>query len=102
MMAFEIKGLNKVTNDMKEFQKALSELDGEIGTVKFDPEDPGSIEVAIQDMEHIIEEKLGRYSSNPFAGPMMDQIKETMRDQIIQKAQEVRDNQEEEEDDERQ
>jgi hypothetical protein len=47
-------------------------LDGELGSVNFDPNDPESIEAAIASVEAMI----GAYPSNPFVGPISDKMKE--------------------------
>ncbi|WP_313451040.1 hypothetical protein [Stutzerimonas kunmingensis] len=83
-------GLDKLQRDLKEAQHALSELDGELGTISFDPHDPGSIEAAIQSVCRMVDERAGRYASNPVVGPMIEQMKESYRESILQKAAEAR------------
>jgi hypothetical protein len=58
--------------------------------VKFDPEDPGSIEAAISSMEKIIDDRIGEYTSNSIIGPMAEEMKEKYREAIIAKAAEER------------
>lgn len=43
----KITGLDKLQKELKEAERALSELDGELGVINFDPHDPASIEAAI-------------------------------------------------------
>ncbi len=81
-----IKGFEKLTNDLEVAQKALSEIDGELGTVSFDPNDPASIEAAIQDVENIIDQRLGAYSNNPIIAPLIDEFKERYRGGILEEA----------------
>ena len=38
----KITGLNNLQKNLKEAENALSELDGELGVVNFDPSDPAS------------------------------------------------------------
>jgi hypothetical protein len=83
---FKIEGLDKLTRNLEEAQKAIAEIDGQIGSVSFDPHDPGSIEAAIQKMENLIDERLGPYASNPIIGPMIEDMKEQYREGILDKA----------------
>lgn len=86
----KINGLDSLQRQLKEASRALEALDGELGTVRFDPHDPSSIEAAIQQISHIIDEKVGGYSSNPIIGPLAQEMKENYRENIIQKAAEAR------------
>ncbi|AEG48443.1 hypothetical protein Sphch_0748 [Sphingobium chlorophenolicum L-1] len=83
---FKITGLDKITRELGEAQKAFAEIDGELGTVNFDPNDPASIEAAIQGVEEMIDAKLGNYASNSIVAPMVDEMKEKYREAIIEKA----------------
>jgi len=83
---FKITGLDKLQRELAESQRALSELNGELGTVNFDPHDPASIEAAIQSANQMIDQRVGQYASNAIIGPLIDQMKETYREGIIEKA----------------
>lgn len=87
---FKITGLDKLQRDLKEAQRALSELDGELGIVSFDPHDPASIEAAIQSVYRMVDERAGEYASNPVVGPMIEQMKDSYRENILHKAAEAR------------
>ena len=89
-IVFKIEGLEKLARDLDEAQKALASIDGEIGQVRFEPDDPASIEKAIQDMEMMIDARVSKYSSNPIVGPMIDEMKEKYRQAILDKAAEAR------------
>lgn len=82
----KISGLEKLGRDLDDAQKALAAIDGEIGTVSFNPNDPGSIEAAIQQVETMIDERLGAYLCNPIIGPLAEQMKTRYREGIIEKA----------------
>jgi hypothetical protein len=82
----KITGLDQLTHQLDEAQKALAELDGELGTVSFDSDDPASIEAAIQNVELLVDEKLGKYSKNPIIGPLAMNMKESYRNAIIERA----------------
>ena len=83
---FEIKGLDHLSRQLEDAQKALGALDGELGTIHFDPHDPASIEVAIQQIHSIVDARLGEYASNPIVGPLAAQMKEKYRAGIIERA----------------
>lgn len=89
----KIKGLDGLTQQLKEAQQALSALDGELGSVHFDPNDPQSLESAIQQMETMIDDRVGAYADNPLVGPLIESLKEQYRERIIQKAAAARANQ---------
>lgn len=82
----KISGLNELSRQLKDAQKALSALDGELGSVNFDPTDPASIEAAIALVETTIDEKIGRYANNPIVRPLAQEMKEKYREAIIDKA----------------
>ena len=85
-----LKGLDKLTRQLDGAEKALKELDGELGTIHFDPSDPTSIEKAITDIETIIDERVGQYASNPIIQPLIEAMKETYRSGILERASEAR------------
>lgn len=85
-----ITGLDKLSHDLKQAREALTGLNGELGTVKFDPDDPASIEAAIISMESIIDGRLGSYGSSPFIESLKDNMKEQYRRGILEKASEAR------------
>lgn len=81
-----IKGFDKLQRELSDAQKAMSELDGDICTVSFNPDDPSSIEAAIQHVMSTIDTKIGRYASNPFVAPLVEASKEAYREAILEKA----------------
>lgn len=83
---FKITGLDSLTRDLKEAQQAVAQIDGDLGTVHFDPHDPASIESAIQEVGRLVDERLGAYASNPIVGPLATEMKEKYRQAIIDKA----------------
>lgn len=86
----KITGFDKLSRELKEAQKAFAEIDGDLGTVNFDPHDPASIEAAIQSVEEMIDEKLSGYMSNSIVAPMADEMKAKYRGAILEKAGEAR------------
>lgn len=83
---FKISGLDQLSRQLTDAKKALQSLDGELGTVSIDPDDPASIEAAIQSMEAIIDERLGPYASNPIIAPLAENMKEKYRESIVDRA----------------
>lgn len=82
----KITGFEKLGRELEDAQKALAELDGDLGSVNFSPDDPESIEAAIQSMEQIIDEKVGRYAGNSIIGPLAEETKAHFRQAILDKA----------------
>lgn len=87
---FKMTGLDKLTNKLDQLQRMIGQLDGEIGTVTFDPHDPASIESAISNIEALIDQKVGDYSSNAMAVSIIESLKDTYRQSILDKAAEAR------------
>lgn len=87
---FNMTGLDSISKQLTDAQKALEALDGELGTVSFNPDDPASIEAAIQSIETIIDDRLGPFASNPIIAPLAEQMKEKYREAIIDRAAEAR------------
>ena len=83
---FKITGLNTLSHDLEQAQKAMAGMDGELGTVKFNPHDPASIDAAVQEVERLVDERLGGYSDNAIVGPMIDAMKEQYRTAIFDQA----------------
>lgn len=83
---FEITGLEKLTQSLQDAQEALSNLDGELTSVRFDPADPASIEAAIHEMERVIDERVGSHADNAFVAPLVEGTKERFRQVILDKA----------------
>lgn len=82
----KITGLDKLQRELNEASKAMEEVDGELGTVSFNPNDPSSIEAAISEVNRLIDDKLGPYSDNSIIGPMMEEMKEKYREGLLEKA----------------
>ena len=82
----DISGFDKLSRDLKDAQQALISIDGELTTLNFDPNDPASIESAIQQVEAVLDERLSQYSSNPLVGPLLIDLKKKYRDGILERA----------------
>lgn len=86
----KITGLDNLTKQLEQAEKAFAQLDGEVGTVNFDSQDPASIEAAINNIGAIIDERMIGYENNPFVEPLIEQMKAKYREAIIEKATEAR------------
>ncbi len=85
-----ITGLDKLQKELKQAEQALKELDGELGVVEFDPHEPASIETAIQSVNRIVDNRIEPYADNPIVGSLAEQMKESYRENILQRAAEAR------------
>jgi hypothetical protein len=81
-----IKGLDKLQRDLDGLQKAFKELDGSLGTIEFDPHDPLSIEQAIAQVHRTIDDRVATYASNSLVRPVIAELKEKTRQDIIERA----------------
>ncbi|WP_264310381.1 hypothetical protein [Pseudomonas putida] len=81
-----LKGLDKLQRQLKDAQEVLERLDGDLCTVNFDPYDPASIEQAVQQVEAVIDEAVGRHGSNPIIQPLAAEMKERYRSEILDRA----------------
>ena len=87
---FKIKGLDQLNKTLSELGKVTSELEGALGTIQFDAESAESIELAIVEMENMVDKKFENYASNPVAIDMANGIKAEYRKMIINSASEAR------------
>lgn len=87
---FKIEGLDKLQRDLKRVQDAISELDGDLGSVSFNPDDPESIDLAISSMEKLIDEKVAGFEDNDIVASLIDEMKGQYRAVILEKAAEAR------------
>jgi hypothetical protein len=53
-----IKGLDALHRTLDDAKRALAALDGQFGSVRFDPSDVKSVQIVIASMEAMIDEKL--------------------------------------------
>ncbi|MCU7696947.1 hypothetical protein OD757_06900 [Acinetobacter sp. AYS6] len=85
-----MKGLGSLSKSLEELGQFTSELDGELGTLNFNPFDAESIEQAIVSMESWIDERSGNYPNNSMIKDISVELKSTYRQAILDKASEVR------------
>jgi hypothetical protein len=83
---FKITGLDKLTKQLDQAQQALNELDGDLVTLNFNPNDPGTIEAAIQQLNTVIDAKIAPWADNPLVSQVAEGMKEQYREAIIERA----------------
>lgn len=86
----KITGLDKLQKELKQVEQAFNEMDGELGVVNFDPHEPASIEAAIQSVNRMIDNRVEPYVGNPIVESFAEQMKESYRESVLQKAAEAR------------
>ena len=82
----KITGLDAFSRTLRELEKATSSLDGEIAQVSFDPNDPQSIELAIQEVNAAVDEKTRGYGDNEMVANLAEGLKESYRNAILERA----------------
>ncbi|WP_236419225.1 hypothetical protein [Escherichia coli] len=56
----------------------------------FDANDPSSIENAIQEAYSMVDERASGYATNPMVSPLIEHMKENLRQQILDSAEQQR------------
>jgi hypothetical protein len=85
-----MNGLANLSRMLTQAQMALSALDGTLGQLSFAPDDPASIEAAIMEMEHLIDERVKGFESNSIIAGLVAEMKDKYREAIVQKAAQTR------------
>jgi hypothetical protein len=78
----KITGLDKLQRELEEAQRAFKSLDGTIAKLSFNPDDPGSVEEAIRQMEAAVDAKVAPYRTNRLVSTVANKMKDTYRDKI--------------------
>ena len=87
----KITGLDKLQRTLSDASKVLGSMDGTIAQLRFNPNDPASVEGAVHEMERAIEAKTAGYASNPLIRNVAAQMKATYGAAIRAKADQARD-----------
>jgi len=82
---FNITGLDKLTREMDELAKFAESIDGNLTTVKFNPDDPASVQAAVRQMEAAVDAKAAPYRSNNLVMDLASKSKEQFRQAIQSK-----------------
>lgn len=86
---FKLEGLDELQQNIEQMQRVAEELDGDLGTIPFNPEDPESIAHAIIEMERLVDERFSG-SGGAMLESIADEMKEAYRAAILEKAAEAR------------
>ncbi len=89
-MSIKITGLDKLLKDLDDAQRALRSLDGTIATLKYDPNEPASVQQAIRQMESSIESKISPWRNNQMVSKIAASLKTQYRQAILKRAAEQR------------
>lgn len=82
----KITGFKELHEKTSQMAKFVAEIDGEIATVSFNADNPASIETALQEINHVIDEKTKSYERNDWIQNLAEQLKESARRQVLEKA----------------
>jgi hypothetical protein len=75
---------DEMTRILEEASEGLKALEEEVITTQFDPDDPASVQAAIDHVENAIDMKIAPYRGNRLVEEAADQIKEECRTNILQ------------------
>jgi hypothetical protein len=89
-MDIKITGFDRFQRQLDEAAKAFQALDGELASVKFNPNDPSSVEAAAVQIEQAIDAKIAPYRGNAIVENLSMQLKEKYRQQIYDRAAKAR------------
>ncbi|WP_421789932.1 hypothetical protein [Hyphobacterium sp.] len=85
-----IKGLDSFAKKMKNLEKTVAALDGDLAKVSFDPFDPQSIELAIKEMEAEIDARVSGGHQDKLTENVVSALKEQGRTAILERAAKAR------------
>jgi hypothetical protein len=75
---------DELTRTLAEAGEGLKALQDEVIEAGFDPDDPASVQTAIQHVENTIDAKVARFRGNALVREAADQIKAECRANILQ------------------
>ena len=84
-MNIKISGLDAMKRQLDQLQLALKQLNGTVGTLSFDPQDPESIRKAITQMERLVDGKVAQYRANPVVADIAAKMKEQYKKSILER-----------------
>lgn len=82
----KITGFDNIQRQLVDARRAFQALDGNIATVKFDPDNPESIAAAVTAMEAAVDAKVSPYRGNPLIEGLVPQLKDKYRTAILKRA----------------
>jgi hypothetical protein len=85
-MSIKITGLDKLQRELEDAQRAFQSLDGTIATLRFNPDDPESVQEAIRQMEAAVDAKVAPYHGNALVSTVAQKSKAAYRAKILEMA----------------
>jgi uncharacterized alpha-E superfamily protein len=82
----KIKGFDAIRKKTEQLSKFAKEIDGELANLSFDPNNPESIEVALQQISDAVDEKTKSLERNDWIQNLAEQLKEQARNSVLEKA----------------
>jgi len=89
-MPIKVTGLNTLARELEQASAAIGALEGPITEVRYDPEDPSSVEAAIAQAEAAIDLKIAPYRGNKMVEQLAASMKTQYRAQILDRAAQAR------------
>ncbi|MGB8541802.1 MAG: hypothetical protein WCD49_09220 [Candidatus Acidiferrales bacterium] len=84
MLKIELTGHEKLLGELKDAQVALSSLDGTITTLTIKPDDPSSVQEAIETMETEIDKRVAPLGHNALVASVVKASKDHYRAKILE------------------
>ena len=82
----EASAMKEVQREFKEAGEAIDALEGEIATIRVDPNDPRSLERALQEMKQAVDQKIVRYRENRLVRTIAEKARMVFEEQLREKA----------------
>ena len=86
IVAIKVTGLGDLQRDLEQASQALEAVGGELTTVKFNPNDPSSVDLAIADVEAAIDAKVASFRGNAIVEQFVEGIKKQYRTELLDRA----------------
>jgi len=78
--------LKKVQREFQEAGEALEALEVEIGTIRVDPNDPQSLERALEEMKQTVDQKIACYRENQLVKTVAEKARGVFEEQLREQA----------------
>lgn len=85
-MVVKVTGFDSLSRKLDDLSKFMKDIDGRLGEVSFNPNDPAEIERAIAEVETMVDERAASYPRDATVQNIADQMKEKYRQGILDKA----------------
>lgn len=85
-MSVKITGLGKLQKELEQARRAFKNLDGQLGSLVLEANEPASVQAAINKMEAMIDSEVASYRGSRIVTGIASEMKEKYREMIIQAA----------------